>query len=281
MNELHAFLATVWFVLLGLVLALYVMLDGFELGVGILSLLNLLPKTLTPTPLPEGEGLRTAASCPPSTSGRGGWGVRVTGLNRLNEIWLLLAGMIMLGAFPPAFALIASSLRLPLALLLAGLLLRRAGVIANRHQRKPGLAHGLYGWGSLLAAIAQGLVLGAVCCGGLPAWVSPASCLIGVGVVLFYLLLGVCYQHGRRSLLFAGLGLFLLAFSALATWLYPDIIPGRLALGEAAASNQTLLSMILGISLLLPVILAYNGFQYLLSSKPSGQHDNHKTPPAA
>lgn len=254
MNELHAFLATVWFVLLGLVLALYVMLDSFELGVGILSLL--------PPSSPESSIIGKSS---------GVWG--------LHEIWLLLAGMIMLGAFPPAFALIASSLRLPLALLLVGLLLRWSGVIANRHQRKPGLAHGLYGWGSLLAAIAQGLVLGAICC-GLSAWMSPASCLISAGVVLFYLLLGVCYQHGHRPLLFTGLGLFLLAFSALAVWLYPDLIPGRLALGEAAASNQTLLSMILGISLLLPVILAYNGFQYLLSSKPSGQHDNHKTPPA-
>lgn len=40
MNELHTFLTTVWFALLGLIIALYVLLDGYDLGIGILSLLE-------------------------------------------------------------------------------------------------------------------------------------------------------------------------------------------------------------------------------------------------
>lgn len=265
MNELHAFLATVWFILLGLIITLYALLDGFELGTGILSLLA--------RPAPE-NGIPTGTP----------------GIWSINELWLVLAGGILFGAFPPAFVLIEHKLRLPLALLLLGLVMRRAGVLAgywtDKPIRQPALAHNLYGWGSLLTAAMQGMLLGTICCqlsahdSPLPVWLAPATLAVSATVVLVYSLLGICYLRGRDSLLRGGQVLLVLGICVLAVNLYPDIIPGQLALDKAAASNQTLLFMILAISLLLPLILAYNGFQYLLFHKRSGHNDSNTTPPA-
>lgn len=256
MNELHTFLATVWFILLGLVITLYALLDGCELGTGILSLL------VRPS-LENGIPANTTSA----------WGI--------NELWLLLAGGILFGAFPHAFMLIEHNLRLPLALLLLGLIMRRTGVIHNQHGNKPFLAHGLRGWGSLLTAVIQGWLLGAVYGSFPPIWRTPMAFAGSVAVVLGYSLLGVCYLRGHRTLLRAGLALLMLIIGALAINLYPDIFPGHLTLTEAAAPNQTLLFMILGFSLLLPVIVAYNGFHYLLFSHRAGQDNASTQPPAA
>lgn len=64
-----------------------------------------------------------------------------------------------------------------------------------------------------------------------------------------------------------GLLVFVLAFTGLAVSLYPELVPGRLGLEQAAASSHTLLFMIVGVGTLMPVMLAYNGFQYLVFSK--------------
>lgn len=304
MNELHTFLATVWFVLLGIIIALYVLLEGCDLGVSILSLLAYKP------------ALRHQLR---EYSGRTG---------QANELWLVLAGGVLFGAFPTAYTLILHTLYIPLILLLGGLLMRRAGFAS----------------GSLLAAVAQGLILGELM-GSMSGGLTPFTLVVSLGVVSGYALLGASSllnhphgsiktlakrwamafavgalatlvtvllwipaihpylstrwqhpatvvllgglllavllvsiallrslrEHGRYSPLKWSLTLFLLTFTGLAASLYPDIIPGHLGLEQAAASSKTLIFMSFGVGLLLPLLLAYNGFQYLLFNKSSEQ----------
>ncbi|OQX14119.1 MAG: cytochrome d ubiquinol oxidase subunit II [Thiothrix lacustris] len=327
MNELHVFLVTAWFVLLGLIIALYVVLDGFDLGIGMLSLLE------------RETDLRTQMLLP------------ISGVWDANETWLVLAGGVLFGAFPLAYALVLSQLYIPVMLLLFGLILRGVGLEYSHHAPQPCWWLRLFGIGSLLASVAQGLVLGGIL-NGLPVtgtsgsgfifnWLTPFTLLVTVGVVLGYAMLGatfllwrstgVLHEQAQRwasrtalgmlavlvavavwtpnlhpqmaqrwaepptlmvmvGILLSGLvascGLFLslrdreygkpflwgllvfaLAFAGLAVSLFPDFVPGRFSLQQAAASNQTLLFMIVGIGVLMPVMLAYNGFQYLVFSK--------------
>lgn len=254
MNELHAFLATVWFILLGLTVTLYGLLDGFELGTSILSLMT--PSSLT-------SEVRLSSHNP--------W--------TLNEIWLLLSGGILFGAFPPAFEMLTRSMPLALVLLLLGLLIRRAGAIYSHFTGKRQLAHNLCGWGSLLVTLMLGLLAAAIY-SGLHTQPTLAGLLLEAGVPLIFILLGAFYLYKRRRLFSVGQTLLVLGLTELALSMYPDIIPDRITLEQAATSNPTLMFMILGISLLLPLMLAYNAaFQFALSNKHESPDDTHTTPP--
>ncbi len=299
MNELHTFLTTVWFALLGLIIALYVLLDGYDLGIGILSLLE----------------YRTDLRAQMLQPLRGGWDA--------NEVWLLLASAVLFGAFPLAYSLILHTLYVPIRLLAFGLITRAVGL--QYSQRNDNLlGHWLFGFGSLLAVLAQGLMITGVWNNTLAAkWMTPFTLISSFGVVCAYALLGASYllirsrgvlpliAHRWASAAFGGVALVMftlllwtsewhhlptllgvLAGGALLrnlrngvhgsiapfAWslafilliilefsfsLYPDIIPGHLNLEQAAASSKTLVFMILGIGLLMPLMLAYNGFHYL------------------
>src|SRR5215211_3291692 len=123
--------------LMGLAILLYVILDGYDLGVGILS--------------GTAEGAhrdRMIASIGPF------WDA--------NETWLVLAVGLLLVAFPLAHGVILTALYLPVAIMLLGLILR--GVSFEFRVKAPTL-HQLW-WdrafwlGSLMAALAQGYMLG-------------------------------------------------------------------------------------------------------------------------
>lgn len=170
-------LPILWFGVIGFGVLMYVLLDGFVLGLGILA------------PFAEDEEqldlmMNTAA---PIWDG--------------NETWLVLGGAGLLAAFPRAYAVVLSALYLPVLLMLIALVFRGVAFEfrfkANRGKPAWGLAFAL---GSMFAAFAQGVILGALVEGmplqggkyveGAFGWFSPFSMLTGVAVVFGYALLG-------------------------------------------------------------------------------------------
>jgi cytochrome d ubiquinol oxidase subunit II len=123
--------------LMGLSILIYVILDGFDLGVGILFPLA--------TP---GEQDRMIGSIGPF------WDA--------NETWLVLAVGLLLVAFPVAHGMILSTLYLPVFVMLVGLILRGVAfefrAKARDHHKR--LWNGLFFTGSLMTALAQGFMLG-------------------------------------------------------------------------------------------------------------------------
>ena len=97
---MHIDLVPVWTVILGVGVFMYVLLDGFDLGVGILF------------PLARDDASRTLMmnSVAPVWDG--------------NETWLILGGTALMAAFPLAFAIIIPALYFPILLMLLGLIFR-------------------------------------------------------------------------------------------------------------------------------------------------------------
>jgi len=137
--EMTTWLPVAWFAVIGFGVLMYVVLDGFVLGIGILA------------PMAEDEEqldvmMNTAA---PIWDG--------------NETWLVLGGAGLMAAFPKAYAAMLSALYLPVLLLVVALVFRGVAFEfrfkAHRSRRLWSVAFGL---GSLLAAFAQGVILGAL-----------------------------------------------------------------------------------------------------------------------
>src|ERR1700688_1948120 len=138
----ESLLSQAWFCLIGLMLVLYVITDGLDLGVGILSLFR------------SKESERD---------------LMIQSIGHVwdaNETWLVVLGGALFGAFPSAYAMILSDLYVPVMVLIASFIMRGAA-IEFRHA-----AHGskavwdrVFGIGSLLAAISQGVVLGDILTG--------------------------------------------------------------------------------------------------------------------
>lgn len=175
--DLMTWLPVAWFAVIGFGVLMYVVLDGFVLGIGILA------------PFAEDEEqldlmMNTAA---PIWDG--------------NETWLVLGGAGLLAAFPKAYAVLLSALYLPVLLLVVALVFRGVAFEfrfkAHRSRRLWSVAFGL---GSLLATFAQGVILGTlvqgiplvdgVYQGGAFAWFSPFAMLTGAALVAGYALLG-------------------------------------------------------------------------------------------
>lgn len=175
--DLVTWLPVAWFAVIGFGVLMYVVLDGFVLGIGILA------------PFAEDEEqldlmMNTAA---PIWDG--------------NETWLVLGGAGLLAAFPKAYAVLLSALYLPVLLMLIALVFRG---VAFEFRFKARSSKYLWGWafalGSLCAAFWQGVILGALVegmplqdgkyLGGVLGWFSPFSMLTGAAVVFGYALLG-------------------------------------------------------------------------------------------
>jgi cytochrome d ubiquinol oxidase subunit II len=173
-------LTVIWAGIIGFAIVAYVVMDGFDLGIGILF-----PR------IAVGQERDTAMnSIAPVWDG--------------NETWLVLGGGGLLAAFPLAYAIILPALYAPLLAMLLGLVLR--GVAFEFRWRDP--AHRptwdfAFHAGSLIATFAQGITLGALLqgitikgrayAGGWWEWLSPFSLLTGVGLVIGYALLGSCW----------------------------------------------------------------------------------------
>jgi len=129
-------LSTVWFYLLGFILALYVMLDGFDLGVGIISLF----------------GGRSERRSLMMSSLSAVWDA--------NETWLVIWGGALFGAFPLAYAVSMSALYIPVTFLLLALIFRGISFEFHSHSRNKRVWAIVFGAGSLIASISEGTILG-------------------------------------------------------------------------------------------------------------------------
>jgi cytochrome bd ubiquinol oxidase subunit II len=169
-----------WVAVLAISILLYVLLDGFDLGVGMLFGMT------------RDEGRRGAMLSAVSPLWDG------------NETWLIVTGVILWGAFPPVYATLLSAFYLPLLLMLAGLILRGVAFeFRARAETSRWVWDIAFAGGSLVASFAQGITVGALV-QGLPVanghytggdfgWLGPFALLCGVGLCLGYALLGACW----------------------------------------------------------------------------------------
>ena len=328
-------LTVVWAVIIAFAVAMYVVMDGFDLGIGILSRL---------------QGRRGAG--PGDERDRAGLG--------RNETWLVLGGGGLMAAFPLAYAIVLPALYAPLIAMLLGLVFRGVAFEFRwrdpRHRRVWDLGFCL---GSLVATFAQGITLGALLqgieiggrayAGGWWDWLTPFSLLTGASLVVAYALLGATWliwkteggvqsdarrytrwllpaflllvcavslatpflegQYFRRwfewpglalvivmTILFGGLalivwdsaghgpdgrpfaaalGMFALTLAGLGVSIWPDVIPGRITIWQAAAPYESQLFMLVGALILLPLILAYTAWSYWVFRGKVGAHGYH------
>ncbi|MGB3494869.1 MAG: cytochrome d ubiquinol oxidase subunit II [Elainellaceae cyanobacterium] len=325
MDALVHFLPQVWFVILALFLFLYVMLDGFDLGVGILSLTS------------SDEERRS---------------LLMTSLGNIwdaNETWLVLMGGALFGAFPLAYGTILSALYIPIFMMLFGLIFRAVAFEFREHSNRKLLWNFAFGAGSFLAALGQGFALGSVIegiavdeaghfIGSTWDWLDWRSLLVALTLIQGYVLIGstylilktegdlqkthyrtaklaatttligavlitiatpIFYQAARTRLfspplvyIFAvipvlgvvlvGLLLrslnreeeatpfiwtiliFLLTFIGLGLIVFPYIIPTQITIYQAAAASSALVFMLTFIGVLIPIMLFYNIYNYVV-----------------
>ncbi|MEA3084043.1 MAG: cytochrome bd ubiquinol oxidase subunit [Paraburkholderia sp.] len=167
----ESLLSHAWFGIIGLMLVLYVITDGFDLGVGILTLFR------------------------PRESERNLMIQSIGHVWDANETWLVALGGALFGAFPSAYAMILSDLYVPVMVLIASMIMRGAA-IEFRHaatSSKP-VWDRIFGVGSLLAAICQGVILGRILTGLLPGHLHMLFVVVtAIGVVSGYALLGATW----------------------------------------------------------------------------------------
>ncbi|MFZ5447164.1 MAG: cytochrome d ubiquinol oxidase subunit II [Thermodesulfobacteriota bacterium] len=317
-------LPDIWFAILGFVLFLAVVLDGFDLGIGILSLFT------------QDENRRSLlmGSIGPV------WHANLT--------WLVVLGGLFFGAFPLAYGVIFSALYIPVILMVIALAFRGVSFDFREESQDKRPWNLAFGLGSLIAALAQGFALGGFLSGfkmqgdnfvgGVWDWLNPFAALVALALLGGYVLLGATWlilktagdaqadgyryaKVGAWSLLVLAVALggwsihthpllarkwftfpdawltfgpFLLAamafillirsllklqetapfvwsvvFFALAMFsgaasLHPYVIPPTITLTAAAAPPQTLVTMLGLVAVVLPVMLIYNGYQYLV-----------------
>jgi cytochrome d ubiquinol oxidase subunit II len=329
-------LTIVWALIIAFAVAAYVVMDGFDLGIGILF-------PLFPVGKERDQAMNAIA---PVWDG--------------NETWLVLGGGGLLAAFPLAYAIILPALYAPLIAMLLGLVFR--GVAFEFRWRDAG--HRKW-WdagfflGSLVATFAQGITLGALVQGitvkgrgyggGWWEWLTPFSLLTGASLVAGYALLGTGWliwktegppqaqarrlarmflpallgaigavslatpyvepQYWQRwfdwpgmlvavpmPLLVAGaawfgwrslgrerdsapflwsLALLGLTLAGLAISIWPDAVPGRVTIWEAAAPYSSQLFMLVGALVLIPMILAYTAWSYWVFRGKVGEEGYH------
>ena len=175
-----------WVALLAISILIYLLLDGFDLGVGMLFL------------LPNSEARRRAmlGAIAPFWDG--------------NETWLVVTGVILWGAFPVVYATVLSAFYLPVIFMLLGLILRGVSFeFRNKALQARWIWNLCFGGGSLVVSFMQGVMVGALVqglpvvngqyTGGVWGWLSVFSVLCGIGLCLGYALLGACWLIRKRG----------------------------------------------------------------------------------
>ncbi len=174
-------ISVIWFVIIVFATLMYIVMDGFDLGIGMLF-----------SVVHDGEERDVMVnSVAPVWDG--------------NETWLVLGGAGLFGAFPLAYAVITDALVIPLTAMLIGLIFRG---VAFEFRFKAVPSHRIF-WdyafagGSLLATFSQGIVVGAFINGFAVAdrrfagstldWLTPFNLFCGLGLVVAYLLLGTTW----------------------------------------------------------------------------------------
>lgn len=174
-------LPLIWGGIIAIAVFMYVLLDGFDLGVGILF-------PFAPTDTCRDKMMNSIA---PFWDG--------------NETWLILGGGGLLAAFPLAYSIIMPAMYLPIIFMLIGLIFRG---VAFEFRFK---AHGstrrfwdyIFHFGSMTATFAQGIILGSfiqglkvegrIFTGGAFDWLTPFSLTVGVALLCGYVLLGATW----------------------------------------------------------------------------------------
>jgi cytochrome d ubiquinol oxidase subunit II len=179
-------LPLVWAAILAVAVLMYVMLDGFDLGIGILFPFA--------TPAERDVMMDTVA---PVWDG--------------NETWLVLGGGGLFAAFPKAYAVLMPGLYIPILLMLMALIFRGVAFEFRLHGRRRGKAFwtAAFAGGSITATLAQGLVLGGFIqgvtiqdgqfAGGPFDWLTGYSLLTAAGLVAGYGLLGAAWLVWRTE----------------------------------------------------------------------------------
>ena len=316
-------LPTIWAGLLALAIFIYVILDGFDLGIGIVF------------PFLDTDECRDVAmnSVAPVWDG--------------NETWLVLGGGGLLAAFPLAYAIVLPALYAPFIVMILALVFR--GVAFEYRWRDK--AHQptwdkAFFFGSLFATFAQGVVLGAFVqgievegrayAGGWFDWFTPFSVATGLALTAGYALLGATWlvlktEGGLRDRAYAlarvagvstlgfialvsmwtpflspdiaerwftfpwlffvlpvptltllaaaalvwglytkrdwapfpsTIAIFGLCFAGLGIGIAPYVVPRAITIRDAAAPDSSLMFMLVGALILLPLILAYTAYAY-------------------
>lgn len=304
-----------------LALVFYVLLDGFDLGVGILLFCR----------SAQASRDHMVDSITPTWDG--------------NETWLIMAGVSLLAAFPIAYAILMPAFYLPIILMLIGLGLRGVSfefrIQMQNHRRKWDY---VFATGSLVAAAMQGIIVGGLmqgvqvqdlhfsggvldvfrplplmcglsvgagycvlgagwlilksnrallrfavnalritavafvaaffvaCCLAVKvqpairaAWTSHFSALSMLSVVFLILIVVLCATSAKTRPwlpLFTAMGLFMLGMAGTVIIVYPNIVPFKLTIWDAAASSASQEFVLFGIVCVAPVVLAYSAYAY-------------------
>jgi len=174
-------LPLIWYALIATAILLYILLDGFDLGIGILF-------PFAPTDQCRDRMMNSIA---PFWDG--------------NETWLVLGGGGLFAAFPLAYAILMPAFYIPIILMLLGLIFR--GVSFEFRFKAEGKSRRIWDYtfhfGSLVATFMQGMVLGTFVhgvpvvgrhyAGGPLEWVSAFNVMTGVALVTGYALLGATW----------------------------------------------------------------------------------------
>jgi len=256
-------LPLMWAIIIAFGVMMYVVMDGFDLGIGILF---------------------------PFVRDRDDRDVMVNTVAPVwdgNETWLVLGGAALMAAFPTAYAVILSALYLPLMMMLAGLIWRG---VAFEFRFKADEAHKpfwdkAFMWGSYIATFFQGVSLGAFIngfnvkdgayAGGLLDWLTPFSLFTGVGLVVAYALLGATWlimkSEGRlqqRMRRIARPVLLTLLFVIAAVSLWTPLIHPMVAARWFALPNLILMSPV-------PILVVVTaGFLFMALRRET----SHRTP---
>ncbi len=219
---LPVILPLVWAAILALAVFLYVLLGGYDLGLGVLF------------PLASSRRDRDAmmASVAPFWDG--------------NQTWLVLGGGGLLAAFPLAYSILLPALYIPIILMLIGLILRGVAFeFRFKSESQRWMWDFAFTSGSIVAALMQGAILGAFVAGfkvvdnkfagGAFDWLTPFSVVTAVAVLSGYVLLSAgwlimktdgdlrdwAYRVARYALV--AVALFILAFSIWTPLLHAEI----------------------------------------------------------
>ncbi|MCW8398085.1 cytochrome d ubiquinol oxidase subunit II [Legionella sp. PATHC038] len=320
-------LPLIFAVLLAFIVVMYVILDGFDLGIGILF----------PFTSSEGERDKMMNSIAPVWDG--------------NETWLVFGGAILYGGFPLVYGALLPVLYIPIMFMLIALIFRG---VSFEFRFKADKSKPIWNWlftiGSIAAAFFQGVILGCFVQGFTinpqtmaiiqSSWLTPFSLFTGVALICGYGLLGATWMiiksrgklqskmvHYARGLLIAvsfflvfvsiwtplhsteifnrwyqfpnflllsplplitacaiflawrnlslnasderkpfiySIVIFLCSYIGIAISVYPYLIPRQITIWEAAAPSSTLVFILVGVAIMLPILLAYTLYAYFL-----------------
>ena len=317
-------LTVIWAFIIAFAVFVYVVMDGFDLGLGILF-------PLFPNKSDRDVIMNSVA---PVWDGK--------------ETWLVLGGGGLMAAFPLAYAVLMPALYTPMIAMLVGLIFRGVAFEFRWRTTQSGRNRWdlAFAGGSVLAALAQGIALGAILQGihvegrhyggGWWDWLTPFSTLTGLCLLVGYALLGATWlvmktegevrdrayrlswalvfamlgaigavsiatpflslQYAQRwftwpnviltapvpiavavvtamllrSLanrqdyrpFFLALALFALSYAGLGISMYPYIVPQSITIWQAASPRISQIFMLFGVSVLIPLILAYTAWAY-------------------